>query len=205
MTMTSPTESMKHGESEHGRYPGELEAEFEVASGATLRMRPIGGEDANKLEAFHAHLSFDSIYRRYFYEHPQLSADEVRRLTQVDYVDRLALVIEDGDDLVAVGRYDRGPDTTTAEVAFVVRDDYQHMGLGHRLLEALAKAAWARGILTFSAETLFTNHDMMAIFRHSGYPLTTSVSRGEISVRFSIDPATRGDPTPLGDESGGSS
>ena len=203
--MTSSNESMKPSEFEHGRYPGELEAEFEVASGATLRMRPIGGEDANKLEAFHARLSFDSIYRRYFYEHPQLSADEVRRLTQVDYVDRLALVIEDGDDLVAVGRYDRGPDTTTAEVAFVVRDDYQHMGLGHRLLEALAKAAWARGILTFSAETLFTNHDMMAIFRHSGYPLTTSVSRGEISVRFSIDPTTRGDTTPLGGESGGSS
>jgi GNAT superfamily N-acetyltransferase len=196
---------MKHGEFEHGRYPGELAAEFEVASGATLRMRPISAEDAKKLEAFHACLSFDSIYRRYFYEHPLLSADEVRRLTQVDYVDRLALVIEDGDDLVAVGRYDRGPDTTTAEVAFVVRDDYQHMGLGHRLLEALAKAAWARGILTFSAETLFTNHDMMAIFRHSGYPLTTSVSRGEISVRFSIDPTTRGDPTPLGDETGGSS
>ena len=203
--MTSSNESMKPSEFEHGRYPGELVAEFEVASGATLRMRPISAEDAKKLEAFHARLSFDSIYRRYFYEHPLLFADEVRRLTQVDYVDRLALVIEDGDDLVAVGRYDRGADTTTAEVAFVVRDDYQHLGLGHRLLEALAKAAWARGILTFSAETLFTNHDMMAIFRHSGYPLTTSVSRGEISVRFSIDPTTRGDTTPLGGESGGSS
>jgi GNAT superfamily N-acetyltransferase len=205
MAMKSSNESMKHDEFERGRYPGEMEAEIEVVSGAALRMRPIGAQDAKKLEAFHARLSFDSIYRRYFYEHPHLSADEVRRLTQVDYVDRLALVIEDGDDLVAVGRYDRCPDTTTAEVAFVVRDDYQHLGLGHRLLEALAKAAWARGISTFSAETLFTNHDMMAIFRHSGYPLTTSVSRGEISVRFSIDPATRGHATPLGDEHGGPS
>jgi GNAT superfamily N-acetyltransferase len=196
---------MKHDEFERGRYPGELETDIEVGSGATLRMRPIGGEDAKRLEEFHARLSFDSIYRRYFYEHPQLSADEVRRLTQVDYVNRLALVIEDGDDLVAVGRYDRSPDTTTAEVAFVVRDDYQHLGLGHRLLEALAKAAWARGIVTFSAETLFTNHDMMAIFRHSGYPLTTTVSRGEISVRLSIDPATRGGATPVVDETGGSS
>jgi GNAT superfamily N-acetyltransferase len=196
---------MKHDESECGRYPVEFEADIEVDSGATLRMRPIGGEDAKKLDAFHARLSFDSIYRRYFYVHPQLSADEVRRLTQVDYMNRLALVIEDGDDLVAVGRYDRCPETTTAEVAFVVRDDYQHLGLGHRLLEALAQAAWARGIVTFSAETLFTNHDMMAIFRHSGYPLTTSVSQGEISVRFPIDPATRRDGSPLGDGAGGSS
>jgi GNAT superfamily N-acetyltransferase len=129
----------------------------------------------------------------------------VRHLTQVDYVDRLALVIEDGDDLVAVGRYDRSPDSTTAEVAFVVRDDYQHLGLGHRLLEALAEAARARGISTFSAETLFTNRDMMAVFRHSGYPLTTSVSRGEVSVRFSIDPTLDVEASPRGSENGPSS
>ena len=62
----------------------------------------------------------------------------------MDYVDRLALVIEDGDELVAVARYERYPDTPNAEVAFLVRDDYQHLGLGHRLLESLADAAWAR-------------------------------------------------------------
>jgi GNAT superfamily N-acetyltransferase len=192
--MTSPPESTKPTVIEFGRYPDELEADFEVISGATLHLRPIRADDAEQLVVFHARLSFDSIYRRYFSVHPRLSPDEVRHLTQVDYVDRLALVIEDGDDLVAVGRYDRYPDTATAEVAFVVRDDYQHLGLGHRLLETLAHAAWVRGIVTFCAETLYTNHDMMSIFRHSGYPLTTSVSRGEISVRFSIDPATRARP-----------
>jgi GNAT superfamily N-acetyltransferase len=170
-----------------GRYPRELEEEFTVISGATLHVRPIRPEDDEKLMAFHERLSFDSIYRRYFSVHPHLSTDEVRHLTHVDYVDRLALVIEDGPELVAVGRYDRDPDTTNAEVAFVVRDDYQHLGLGHRLLDGLVRAARDRGVTTFSAETLFTNRDMMAIFRHSGYPVTTSVSRGEISVSFPID------------------
>jgi len=203
--MTSSPESMKREEFIPGRYPGELEANFVVVTGATLRMRPIRDEDAQKLIELHARLSFDSIYRRYFSIHPELSPDEVRHLTQVDYVDRLALVIEDGDDLVAVGRYDRSPDSTTAEVAFVVRDDYQHLGLGHRLLEALAEAARARGISTFSAETLFTNRDMMAVFRHSGYPLTTSVSRGEVSVRFSIDPTPDVEASPRGSENGPSS
>jgi len=61
--MTSSRESMKHDEFERGRYPGELETDIEVGSGATLRMRPIGGEDAKRLEEFHARLSFDSIYR----------------------------------------------------------------------------------------------------------------------------------------------
>jgi GNAT superfamily N-acetyltransferase len=170
------------------RYPKELIAQVRVTAGATFRLRPIRGEDAEKLVVFHAHLSFDSIYRRYFSLHPVLSAEEVRHFTQVDFVDRLALVIEDGEELVAVGRYDRSPQSPTAEVAFVVRDDYQHLGLGHRLLAALAEAAWARGITTLSAETMLVNHDMLAVFSHSGFPMTTSSEFGEISVRLSIEP-----------------
>ena len=171
-----------------GRYPIELEADIEVRTGRTLRLRPIRSDDAAKLVAFHGKLSFDSIYRRYFSIHPTLSESEVAHLTEVDYVDRLAFVIEDGDDLVAVGRYDREPATTTAEVAFIVRDDYQHLGLGHRLLNALADAARERGITTFTAETLFENRDMMSIFRHSGFAVTSSFSGGQISVRFPIVP-----------------
>lgn len=163
-------------------------ADFEVASGATLYLRPIRSDDAEKLVDFHTHLSFDSIYRRYFSLHPALSSTEVKHFTQVDYVNRLALVVVDDDQIVAVGRYDRYPESSNAEVAFVVRDDYQHLGLGRRLLDALAAAAWDRGITDFSAETMSSNHDMMSVFRHSGFPLTTSSEFNEISVRFSIDP-----------------
>ncbi|HVA51927.1 MAG TPA: GNAT family N-acetyltransferase [Acidimicrobiales bacterium] len=170
------------------RYPDELEADIVVRTGPTLRLRPIRQSDVDKLVTFHGRLSFDSIYRRYFSLHAELTPQEVRHLTIVDYVDRLALVIEDGDDLIAVGRYDRYPRSTTAEVAFVVLDNYQHLGLGHRLLEHLAEAAWKRGIATFTAETLVENRDMMSIFRHSGFPVTTSISCGEISINFSIEP-----------------
>jgi len=171
-----------------GCYPENIETDFVTPSGAVLRLRPIRSGDDGKLVAFHSHLSSDSIYRRYFSFHPDLSPEEVCHLTHVDYVDRLAIVIEDGDELVAVGRYDRYPNSPIAEVAFIVRDDYQHLGLGHRLLEALAAAAWARGVTSFSAETLFSNRDMMAVFTHSGFSITSSVSRGEISVRFPIEP-----------------
>jgi GNAT superfamily N-acetyltransferase len=176
-----------HVEFVRGHYPAELEADFTVHTGVTLHLRPIRSSDATKLIAFHHRLSFDSIYRRYFSVHPELSRAEVVYLTEVDYVDRLALVIEDNDELVAVGRYDRYPSTSTAEVAFVVRDDYQHLGLGHHLLQALADAARVRDIKTLSAETLFENHDMMSVFRHSGFPMSTSISRGNVSVKLSLE------------------
>jgi GNAT superfamily N-acetyltransferase len=170
------------------QFPEELRADVTVANGATYHLRPIRSDDDEKLVKFHARLSFNSIYCRYFSLHPVLSANEVKHFTQVDYVNRLALVVEDGDELVAVGRYDRYPESTTAEVAFVVRDDYQHLGLGHRLLDALAQAAWERGITDFSAETMSSNRDMLSVFRHSGFPVTTSSEFNEISVRFSINP-----------------
>ncbi len=170
------------------RYPLDLEGDIVTRTGATLRLRPIRPDDAEKLDAFHGRLSWDSIYRRYFLMHPSLSSAEVTHLTQVDYVDRMALVIEDGDQLVAVGRYDRYPSTTSAEVAFVVADEHQHLGLGLQLLEHLADAAWARGITTFTAETMASNRDMMSVFRHSGFPVASTFSDGEINVRFPIEP-----------------
>jgi GNAT superfamily N-acetyltransferase len=179
------------------RFPEELEADVEVPTGATLHLRPIRSDDAGKLVEFHALLSFDSIYRRYFSLHPVLSANEVKHFTRVDYVNRLALVVEDNGELVAVGRYDRYPESTTAEVAFVVRDDYQHLGLGHRLLGALAAAAWERGITNFSAETLSSNHAMISVFRHSGFAVSTSSEFNETRVRFSIDPLAAPPSSPI--------
>ena len=169
------------------RYPKGLEARVEIRGGRTLTLRPIRSDDEEKLLAFHAHLSADSIYRRYFSFHPDLAHDEVHHLTHVDYDSRLALVIEDGDDIVGVARYERRHDIAEAEVAFVIRDDYQHLGLGHRLFASLAVAARSRGVTTFTAETLCRNHDMISVFGHSGFPVTSSISAGEISVRISID------------------
>jgi GNAT superfamily N-acetyltransferase len=170
-------------------YPQELEADVVLDDSRTLKIRPIRVDDEGRILTFHSHLSDDSIYCRYFSFHPELSRKEVAHLTHVDYDNRLALVVEDRDEIVGVARYDRYGGTSVAEVAFVVRDDYQHLGLGHKLFASLAAAASPRGITEFSAETLCRNHDMMSVFRHSGFPMTSSVSAGEISVRLSIEPA----------------
>ena len=173
--------------SNDGAYPEELESELALPSGRTVRLRPIRADDMTALVAFHHHLSPESVYSRYFSVHPELSSQELYRLTHVDYVDRLALVVDDEGEFLAVARYDRYPGTEDAEVAFVVRDDFQHLGLGSHLLKNLARAAKAREITQFRAETLATNRGMMAVFLHSGFRVTTSLSAGEISVRFPLD------------------
>lgn len=172
-------------------YPSDLERDVAgaVADQAGIpryHVRPIRPDDTSALAAFHRALSPHSVYLRFFSFHPELSEAEVERFTTVDYRDRLALVVTFEGTLVAVGRFDREPGTTEAEVAFVVADEHQQHGLGSLLLDELARAGRQRGVTAFRAETLAENTGMLDVFRHSGYPLTSHVEWGTVSLRFPI-------------------
>jgi GNAT superfamily N-acetyltransferase len=90
--------------------------------------------------------------------------------------------------MVGVGRYERIPGTAEAEVAFVVTDDHQHLGIGTLLLDHLADAARSHGVETFVAQTLSDNRDMLGVFLASGFPVATSASAGTVTLRFPIRP-----------------
>ena len=170
-------------------YPWHLERVVTSSGNLRYRVRPIRPDDAPRLVEFHNHLSPHSAYLRFFTFHPRLSAAEVERFTCVDYEDRLALVAEIDDHLIAVGRYDRHVGTSEAEVAFVVGDDYQFHGIGSLLLDELARAAREKGITTFLAETLRENHTMLGVFMHSGFPVTTETDHDTVALRFPIEPS----------------
>lgn len=171
-----------------GRYPYELECEVETRDGSVLHLRPIRQDDGVRLMEFHEHLSPESVYRRFFFAHPVLPPTEVHRFTHVDYVDRLALVVELAGRLLGIGRYERLGESPEAEVAFVVADEYQHQGIGTILLDHLADAAVGNGITRFSAQTLANNQAMLDVFTGSGFDVSVERDDGTIRVRFPIEP-----------------
>src|SRR5690242_20998695 len=121
---------------------------------------------------------------------PRLSDADLARFTTVDHVNRVALVATVGDDIVAVGRYDR-IDPRTAEVAFNVSDAHQGRGLGSVLLEHLAAAARENGVHRFVAEVLPQNRKMLGVFREAGYEVRSDFDEGVIALTFDIDPTER--------------
>jgi RimJ/RimL family protein N-acetyltransferase len=169
-------------------YPRELESVLTLRTGARVRVRPIRPDDEQGLRALHARLSPDSLYHRFFSPRRELSAAAARELATVDYERRLALVAtpeESDDTLVAVARYAESLDEpTAAEIAIVVEDGWQRLGLGSSLLSQLLRAAEERGFHTFRADVLATNQRMLRLLRRATTIVKSRTSSGVVEVVF---------------------
>jgi RimJ/RimL family protein N-acetyltransferase len=132
-----------------------------LRNGTRALIRPIRADDKPLIEDGLRRLSLATVYRRFLGAKPYLSEAELRYLTEVDGRDHIALVAVDADEptvLIGVARCVRlrhQPDT--AEMAIVVGDEWQGLGLGHVLAETLAQAAAAVGIRRFAAVILADN------------------------------------------------
>ena len=164
----------------------EWEADVVLTDGGVAHLRPIRPSDADMLVQFYDRVSPESKYLRFFAPYPKLSHRDVARFTQVDYVDRVALILTVGDQMIAVGRYDR-LDDNEAEVAFLVED--AHQGRGSRsCCSSISPRRPGTGISRFVAEVLPQNRRMAQIFADAGYRMSKGIQDGVLEVEFPILP-----------------
>jgi acyl-CoA synthetase (NDP forming)/RimJ/RimL family protein N-acetyltransferase len=180
-------------------YPVQWEADVVLRDGSVAHIRPITPADADRVRRFHAGQSDESIYMRFFAPLRQLSDRDVTRFTNVDYVDRVALVATVRDEIVGIGRYDR-LNARSAEVAFNISDSFQGRGVGSVLLEHLAVIAQEVGISEFVAEVLPQNRKMLSVFTDAGYEVDRRIEDGIVTVRFEIKPTERSEAVRLSRE-----
>ena len=169
-------------------YPHDWAADVLGSDGRAVRIRPILPTDAEKIASFHSSLSDRTRYLRYFGSRDVLSDRELKRMTHVDYRDRMAFVAELGAEVIGMAIYERLPDSTFAEVAFTISDQHQGRGLGSIFLEHLAGAAAECGIDHFEAEVLSENRSMIQVFRRAGYEISRSFDGSSLHLEFAIDP-----------------
>lgn len=178
-------------------FPAETRAALH--DGRTIRIRPIRPDDAERLSAFHSRLSVKTVRLRFFGPMKSLSPDFASRLSDVDFVRRCAFVVSlPGDDAIhAVGRYE-GESRRSAELAFVVEDSFQGLGVGALLLDRLVEHGRAVGYHRFTAAVLCENSAMLGLFRECRYSPDIHVHGTTAFVKLDIREAAgaTGSPAP---------
>jgi GNAT superfamily N-acetyltransferase len=164
-----------------------------LKGGLQVTIRDLRPADLEKLADAIGKLDRESIYTRLFGYRASFSAAELERLVTVDPAREAALVVTLGgatDEIViATGRYIAGPPregVRTAEIAFVVEEDYHGRGIAGRLLQHLAGIARSRGITAFEADVLASNPAMLAVFSRSGMPLASRREGSTVHVTLSL-------------------
>ncbi len=148
-------------------YPLQYVERWTAADGTDFVIRPIRPEDEPLMVRFHADLTAETVYSRYF-EHLGLSEriahERLIRVCFNDYDREMALVAEiteDGERRIAgVGRLSRASGRAEAEFALLVGDRWQHRGLGVELLRRLVQIGQDEGLELIWAELLANNTGM---------------------------------------------
>src|SRR5262249_39462956 len=174
--------------SDSAPYPWELGRTVHLRNDRCVWLRAIRPEDETGLRALFDRLSPATVYQRFFRAWGRLPDDWFQHFANVDYARRLALVAEaytlDGPRLVGVARYEPTDIADVAEVAVVIEDAWQGLGLGHLLLGDLFAAAEARGIHRFQADILSENRRMLTLLTHVARIESSSTEMGVTELTF---------------------
>jgi GNAT superfamily N-acetyltransferase len=164
-----------------------------LKDGTRVTIRAIRPDDRDRLlEAFRS-LEKESIYTRFFTHRNDPTDAQLDRAVNVDFVNHVALIATTdtmgGVAIIASGRYIVADETSpnrSAEVAFVVEEDYHGRGIASRLLTHLAALARSQGLTHFEAEVLSQNAGMLTVFRRCGFPMQRRRDGGVIHLTLAL-------------------
>lgn len=171
----------------YGRpYPSEFVSQHELKDGKIIIIRPLKPSDEKALKDMFYSMKDQSIYYRFFTPAVQISKERREPLRRLDYEFHMAFGAfhgEPGKEIaIGVGNYILDPANRTADVAFIVADEWQRHGLGTLLFKSLTDIAIARGIRGYTADVLAQNRGMMKILQDSGYVLKTHLEDSVYSI-----------------------
>ena len=159
-------------------YPSQYLSAWMMKDGTEVTIRPIRPEDEPLIAKFHETLSDRSVYLRYFCTlslSRRVAHERLLRICFGDYDREMALVAEHTDPgtgerrILGVGRMNKLHGKNEAEVAALVSDQYQRLGLGHELLRRVVQIARDEKLSRVSAEMLPDNLAMQAVFKRLGF------------------------------------
>jgi acetyltransferase len=159
-------------------YPKKYETNWKMRDGRTVTLRPIKPEDEPMWLEMFQNFSEQSIRYRFF----QIIKDtphEVRvRYSNIDYDREIGIVAELKEDqqrkILGVVRLIIEPNGKTGEIAFIVADPWQGLGLGSKMVDYMIEICKDKGLETIYAFMLPDNRRAINLLNKMGFNLEKS-------------------------------
>ena len=179
-------------------YPVEEVRDAELRDGRRVTVRPTRTSDAGALQDLFFRLRPEDVRTRFFRQLKSLTDEMAQHLCGVTYEHEMAFVAVVGEPeserVVGSSCYFEDPRTSLADVAYMVDPEWQGAGLGTLLQSRTIEYAKAHGVRGFTADVLFGNAAMLAVFRRSGCQVTGHTRDGVVEVQMlfeapAVDPS----------------
>ena len=171
--------------------PQELRTSMLLDDGTKVNLRPILPTDEPRVRELFYALSQQTVYYRFGQHLNRVPRKQILDFVYINHRQDVAIVATlpeaHGEEIIAIGRYYLDEKTNRAEVAFVVRDQWQNRGIGTFLLKYLITIARRAGIAGFTAEVLRENKAMQTVFHHSGCKVHANLSEDAYSFQLDFE------------------
>jgi len=136
-------------------------------------LRPIKPEDEPYMNELFKTFSQETVRYRFFLILKEMTHTALAKYCNVDYDKEIAIVAEVKENgqkrLLGVVRLATEPDGKTAEIAVVVGDPWQRLGLGSKLVDYIIEVARDKRLSTLYALMLRDNYRAIRLMKAKGF------------------------------------
>jgi acyl-CoA hydrolase/RimJ/RimL family protein N-acetyltransferase len=173
-----------------GEYPEHLEVYRTTRDGVQIFLRPVKISDEPLLKDLFYSLSDRSTYRRFISARKDMPHERLQEFVVIDHTKEMIIlaVSREGEkeEILGMGQYFIDNTAHTADIAFVVKDDWQNKGIGAELISYLTYLAKGQGLLGFTAEVLVGNVPMLRLFEKMGFDIERKASEGIYELKMAF-------------------
>lgn len=174
-------------------YPAHIQATHTFKNGIEVRFRAIKPSDEEEMRRLFYRFSDETVYYRYFSPIKTMPHAKMQKYVNVDFSQTMSIVGLVGEPgqghIIAEARFVKSLRRPYADVAFVVDEAYQGLGIASYMYKMLISEARKQGLQGFTADVLSTNKGMMKVFEKAGLRFQASLEQGIYHLEIPFDPA----------------
>lgn len=167
-------------------YPEELTTRETFKNNTMVRFRAIRPSDEEGMRRLFYRFSDTAVYYRYFTPVAAMPHSKMQNYVNINYDTTTSIVGLVGDvghgRIIAEARFVMNKERTFADVAFVVDEEYQNIGIASYLYKRLIEIGKEKGLKGFTADVLASNREMMKVFEKFGLEVKSRMEDGVYSL-----------------------